>query len=202
MRLETTDCPKGKAIKHCNSANPWDLWLEFSDMIHRQLYECYYFGLTIKLPESAPDEIPECVLPHRLRNSGRNDPDTPPAAVSPKPPDKPRPGPPIQLALDFKDGSFFAGYGNEFSRPNFWKQRPKKSDAHQQWLWKGVMKRCGGVCEACGENPAKLLHHVTYERYGHELLTDVLGVCRECHGKFHPQKIKRPDHGCYMQRDY
>jgi hypothetical protein len=115
-------------------------------------------------------------------------PEAPPAAVA-KPPDKPRPGPPIQLALDFKDGSFFAGYGKGFPRPNFWKHPPKNSDAHQQWLWKGSMKRCKGICEACGENPAKLLHHLNYKRYGHELLTDVVGVCLECHGEFHPEKI-------------
>jgi hypothetical protein len=190
MLLETTDCPEGKAVLRCNSAEPWDLWCQFSDEIHLQLYRCYYFGRTIKLPESAPDEIPECVLPHRLRNSPmrRGNPEAPPAAVA-KPPDKPRPGPPIQLALEFKDGSFFTGYGKGFPRPNFWKQRPKKSDAHQQRLWKGVMKRCGGICEACGENPAKLLHHLNYKRYGHELLTDVVGVCLECHGEFHPEKI-------------
>ena len=36
-------------------------------------------------------------------------------------------------------------------------------------------------CQVCGE-PGKLeVHHVTYERLGHEWDSDLLAVCKQCH---------------------
>lgn len=35
------------------------------------------------------------------------------------------------------------------------------------------------------------MHHLTYARAGHELLTDVLLLCLPCHGAEHPQHTFR-----------
>lgn len=48
-----------------------------------------------------------------------------------------------------------------------------------------VMKRCGGICEGCMENPATQVHHLTYDHVGNELLFELVGICRECHEKVH-----------------
>ena len=48
-----------------------------------------------------------------------------------------------------------------------------------------VLRRCGGVCEGCGEAPAVEVHHLTYQRVGRELLFDLVGVCRACHDAAH-----------------
>ena len=53
----------------------------------------------------------------------------------------------------------------------------------QRWrtLARAVRMRAKGKCEIClrkdGENAA----HLTYERIFHELLTDVVWVCKKCH---------------------
>lgn len=40
-------------------------------------------------------------------------------------------------------------------------------------------------CGMCYK-PGKLqVHHRTYERLGHELITDLIPLCDECHDKFH-----------------
>lgn len=37
------------------------------------------------------------------------------------------------------------------------------------------------ACEHCRARPIEQTHHLTYERLGHELLADLLGVCDPCH---------------------
>jgi hypothetical protein len=50
-----------------------------------------------------------------------------------------------------------------------------------------VMKRCGGVCESCGELPADHVHHLVYpETFGEEPLWTLRGVCVPCHRIIHP----------------
>ena len=55
--------------------------------------------------------------------------------------------------------------------------------ASREWALKkrAVRERSGGICERCGRNPHKQTHHLTYERFGDELLEDLQGVCKECH---------------------
>jgi len=70
----------------------------------------------------------------------------------------------------------------------------QRNSEHWQWLRKEAYKRSGGCCERCGlrgenryGNPLRILnlHHLTYERLGHELLEDVELICHECHEKDH-----------------
>jgi len=55
--------------------------------------------------------------------------------------------------------------------------------ASREWALKRqeVRKRSGGTCERCHRAKMQDVHHLTYERVGGELLTDLLGVCRPCH---------------------
>lgn len=48
-------------------------------------------------------------------------------------------------------------------------------------LRRRVWRRCGGVCERCGQEPMEEVHHVTYERVFHEDLADLEGLCSWCH---------------------
>jgi hypothetical protein len=54
-----------------------------------------------------------------------------------------------------------------------------------------VLDRADDLCEKiddkgnrCG-NVATEVHHLTYERVGNELLSDLIALCRECHSKSH-----------------
>ena len=55
-----------------------------------------------------------------------------------------------------------------------------------------ALERAGGLCERCGK-PGNVLnwelhvHHITYERQGHEEVGDLEVICLDCHGKEHPR---------------
>ncbi len=63
----------------------------------------------------------------------------------------------------------------------------KKYQAHMKSSrWKNtrlaLFKLRGKKCEACGSNhPSLEVHHITYERLGHERLADLKIVCKACH---------------------
>lgn len=61
---------------------------------------------------------------------------------------------------------------------------------HWARLKKVARERCGGRCERCSRELADAghLHHLTYERAGAELETDVQMICYVCHDKEHPGK--------------
>lgn len=46
-----------------------------------------------------------------------------------------------------------------------------------------VMQRAKKICEGCGLKPAIQIHHLTYRRFGDEMLFDLVAVCEECRGK-------------------
>lgn len=48
-----------------------------------------------------------------------------------------------------------------------------------------IRKRAHGNCERCHLGNADDVHHLTYERIGHEYPSDLLVVCRECHEYLH-----------------
>ena len=60
-------------------------------------------------------------------------------------------------------------------------------DAHiKSARWKNicavVRKQADNVCQRCGEGSARLeVHHLTYERFGHERLADLKLLCQDCH---------------------
>lgn len=44
-----------------------------------------------------------------------------------------------------------------------------------------VLQRDGHSCRTCGLRTDLEVHHVTYERFTHEDLEDLITLCRECH---------------------
>lgn len=76
-----------------------------------------------------------------------------------------------------RDMSFQAGYG-QYLRTSAWASKRA-----------AVLKRCGGVCEGCGNVAATEVHHLTYDNVGDELLFQLVGVCRGCHQKAHDPKL-------------
>lgn len=61
-------------------------------------------------------------------------------------------------------------------------------------LWKRLRDRIireRVTCERCGHNRGGLhVHHITYERLGYELDSDLQVLCRCCHRIVHYQKNK------------
>jgi 5-methylcytosine-specific restriction endonuclease McrA len=55
-----------------------------------------------------------------------------------------------------------------------------------QALRERVFERDGGICRhtGCGR-PAEQVHHLTYDRVGYELLSDLVSVCIPCHERTH-----------------
>lgn len=55
--------------------------------------------------------------------------------------------------------------------------------ASREWREKRkeVIKGNDGLCYRCLSAPIKDVHHVTYERIGHEGPDDLIGLCRPCH---------------------
>lgn len=61
-----------------------------------------------------------------------------------------------------------------------------------------VLKRSGGKCERCGFQPYKRgglqIHHLSYDRVGHESLEDLIAICPRCHMEIHKITGKRKPH--------
>jgi len=70
-------------------------------------------------------------------------------------------------------GRFTNSYRDYIASPE-WKSRRAK-----------VMKRCGGVCEGCGDSPAVEVHHLSYRHFMEEFLFELVGVCERCHDRYH-----------------
>ena len=48
-----------------------------------------------------------------------------------------------------------------------------------------VLQRAGGRCEVCYASGLIDVHHRSYSRYGDELLSDLIALCRPCHQRHH-----------------
>lgn len=55
-----------------------------------------------------------------------------------------------------------------------------------------IRRRARGWCERCGVNRRYAIHHLTYERLGHEELGDLLAVCQGCHDFLHAKSDYDP----------
>ena len=53
-----------------------------------------------------------------------------------------------------------------------------------------VLSRADGICEGCGRRKATQVHHLSYTHVGEEFLFELVAICRDCHGRLHPQHIK------------
>ena len=59
---------------------------------------------------------------------------------------------------------------NAYLRSHEWKARRGK-----------VLRRDGYMCQACLNNPATQVHHLTYKHWGNEPLFELVAVCKPCH---------------------
>lgn len=97
---------------------------------------------------------------------------------------------------------------NEKLSSEYWQRvttnENKKREEHAKKWWKwysdylrsgtwarrrqAVIKRAGGVCEACGSEKAEQVHHLTYQNVGREPLFELVAVCRACHEQIERSK--------------
>lgn len=73
------------------------------------------------------------------------------------------------------------------TRAGEWWDRYNAHLASEEWAWRRrfVLERAGHVCEGCRRRPASDVHHLTYEHLGHELLFELVALCRQCHDVAH-----------------
>lgn len=66
-----------------------------------------------------------------------------------------------------------------------WKQQYLKSP---EWktLKSKVLNRDDHTCQSCNTNGTPLeVHHITYQNFGNEQLSDLVSLCRNCHQTIH-----------------
>jgi 5-methylcytosine-specific restriction endonuclease McrA len=76
-------------------------------------------------------------------------------------------------ARGVSDEVFFDLYDKYLQSP-YWLNRREK-----------VLRRANGICEGCLTRPATMVHHLTYEHIGDELLFELRAICGRCHEKCH-----------------
>lgn len=91
------------------------------------------------------------------------------------------------------DGFLIPGRGDEFGQPANGKVNYKEYMQSQEWRNRAniVKAHAGWRCQICHrhENDVTLdAHHNTYERLGHERLSDLICLCRDCHNLFETNK--------------
>ena len=68
-------------------------------------------------------------------------------------------------------------------------RRQKYNDYLRSDDWKHVrrlkLEFAGNRCERCGATDELHVHHLTYERFGNENLTDLQVLCKPCHNRAH-----------------
>jgi len=78
------------------------------------------------------------------------------------------------------------------SEADFWKRYHAYINS-PAWALKRKQKlrQTRSMCERCPASGhrrrATHVHHLTYERLGHELLTDLEALCNDCHADLHPE---------------
>ena len=72
-----------------------------------------------------------------------------------------------------------------------WRYRRYLRSERWRLLRKQVLRRAGWQCETCGRRAPLDVHHLTYERFGDELLGDLRALCRECHDEAHRGRGRR-----------
>ena len=83
----------------------------------------------------------------------------------------------------------------ELQREQYIRQQAEKQSAYANYIksakWqelrRKVIARANGICEGCGKQPATEAHHLTYKRFGNEMLFDLVAVCKDCHQIIHKQ---------------
>ena len=73
------------------------------------------------------------------------------------------------------------------------------SGSHWRKFRKQALDHYGMKCVDCGEEKGRFdIHHLTYERFGKEELSDVVVLCHHCHYKRHEREPKIYDMRPYL----
>jgi len=80
----------------------------------------------------------------------------------------------IEKAQRQKD-QFFRQH-NDYLKTDAWRAKRAK-----------VLKRDGNLCQACLENAATQVHHLSYKNWQEEPLFELVSICEPCHKKIHNQ---------------
>jgi 5-methylcytosine-specific restriction endonuclease McrA len=68
----------------------------------------------------------------------------------------------------------------------------KHSDYIKTTDWKQlralILERDAYICQDCKRNTATEVHHLHYKNYMREAMSDLISLCRICHGKRHGKK--------------
>lgn len=54
-----------------------------------------------------------------------------------------------------------------------------------------ALVRDGFKCAMCGTAKNLVVHHITYERLGHEDMDDLITLCKDCHAKVHENDLAK-----------
>jgi 5-methylcytosine-specific restriction endonuclease McrA len=86
----------------------------------------------------------------------------------------------------------------KYGRPRPLDYRPAYAEYMASATWKQVrlwkLERAGWKCERCGRKGKLDVHHLTYDRLGRELLTDLQALCRLCHQSCHDADLMARSH--------
>lgn len=99
-----------------------------------------------------------------------------------------------KVASDERYEALFAQLAEQ---PGFW-ERYDEHLASERWqqIRGKVLRRAGGMCEGCLDNPATQVHHLSYKHLGHEFLWELVAICDTCHERCHNEGqydfLKRP----------
>lgn len=64
----------------------------------------------------------------------------------------------------------------------FWDQHNRAINSiYWRIIRRKVLDRANELCEGCGTHKATEVHHLTYEHLGHELMFELVALCRDCH---------------------
>ena len=55
-----------------------------------------------------------------------------------------------------------------------------------------ILERDDYLCRRCAKSKATQVHHITYERAGNELDSDLESLCSDCHGAIHAKSSRGP----------
>jgi hypothetical protein len=72
-----------------------------------------------------------------------------------------------------KDSAFWRKYDKYLATPEWAAKRAR------------VLKRAGGICEGCLEQPATQVHHLTYRHWPNEFMFELVAICKGCHERLH-----------------
>ncbi len=61
--------------------------------------------------------------------------------------------------------------------------KARKEKKHWEVVRQQALERDNHQCTECGETNNLHVHHLTYKHKGHELVTDLITLCRSCHAK-------------------